>query len=88
MSSVVEALRGASVPKDAHAPTIVPWTPNPLSPSLFNIYGLLFRMPWLSSCCCGFSIRSGTKAVAILSLVSYMPYMNCWLNVGNSQGLC
>jgi len=26
-------------------------------------------MPWLSSCCCGFSIRSGTKAVAILSLL-------------------
>jgi len=26
-------------------------------------------MPWLTSCCCGFSVRSGTKAVAILSLI-------------------
>lgn len=26
-------------------------------------------MPWLSSCCCGFSVRTGTRAIAILSLV-------------------
>lgn len=26
-------------------------------------------MPWLTSCCCGFSVRTGTKAIAILSLV-------------------
>lgn len=26
-------------------------------------------MPWLTSCCCGFSVKTGTKAIAILSLV-------------------
>jgi len=26
-------------------------------------------MPWLTSCCCGFSVRTGTKAIAVLSLV-------------------
>jgi len=26
-------------------------------------------MPWLTSCCCGFSVRSGTKAIAVLSLM-------------------
>jgi len=26
-------------------------------------------MPWLTTCCCGFSVRTGTKAIAILSLV-------------------
>lgn len=24
-------------------------------------------MPWIESCCCGFSVKSGTKAIAILS---------------------
>ena len=30
------------------------------------------RMVWLTSCCCGFSVKSGTKAVAIFSLVSML----------------
>ena len=27
-------------------------------------------MPFLTTCCCGFSVRTGTKAIAVLSLVS------------------
>ena len=30
------------------------------------------KMPWLSSCCCGFSVRTGTRAIAILSLVGIL----------------
>ena len=33
------------------------------------IFIVIIRMPFLTTCCCGFSVRTGTKAIAVLSLV-------------------
>ena len=33
------------------------------------IFTMIIRMPFLTTCCCGFSVRTGTKAIAVLSLV-------------------
>ena len=33
------------------------------------IFIMTIRMPFLTTCCCGFSVRTGTKAIAVLSLV-------------------
>ena len=40
-------------------------------------------MPFLTTCCCGFSVRTGTKAIAVLSLVSINTIILLWMDQEN-----